>query len=147
MARGADLEAFAKTHDLAILSIGDLVQYRRRTEQLIKRLSQARLPTIARFRSSIPNCRLTRSITVATSVAFAPTRCCSKRSSAISAAASPTRSLITISERPQNVIQLAEVIPTAVCEIRSPRCSGWRIICAGRSRGRRRFSISSAVIH
>jgi 3,4-dihydroxy 2-butanone 4-phosphate synthase / GTP cyclohydrolase II len=45
MARGADLEKFAKTHDLAILSIGDLVQYRRRTEQLIKRLSQARLPT------------------------------------------------------------------------------------------------------
>jgi 3,4-dihydroxy 2-butanone 4-phosphate synthase/GTP cyclohydrolase II len=45
MARGADLEKFARTHDLEILSIADLVRHRRRTEPLIKRLSQARLPT------------------------------------------------------------------------------------------------------
>ncbi|WP_342362060.1 bifunctional 3,4-dihydroxy-2-butanone-4-phosphate synthase/GTP cyclohydrolase II [Terrarubrum flagellatum] len=45
LARGRQLETFAETHGLTIASIGDLVQYRRRTEQLVKRLSQARLPT------------------------------------------------------------------------------------------------------
>jgi 3,4-dihydroxy 2-butanone 4-phosphate synthase/GTP cyclohydrolase II len=45
MARRADLEKFARIHDLKIVSIGDLVRFRRRTEQLVRRLSQARLPT------------------------------------------------------------------------------------------------------
>ena len=45
MARGGDLERFAATHGLEIVSIADLVRHRRRTEPLIKRLSQARLPT------------------------------------------------------------------------------------------------------
>jgi 3,4-dihydroxy 2-butanone 4-phosphate synthase/GTP cyclohydrolase II len=45
MARGADLERFAQTHDLPIVSVSDVVRYRRRTEPLIKGLSQARLPT------------------------------------------------------------------------------------------------------
>jgi 3,4-dihydroxy 2-butanone 4-phosphate synthase/GTP cyclohydrolase II len=45
MARGRDLEKFAETHDLPIVSIADLVRHRRRTEPLIRRLSQARLPT------------------------------------------------------------------------------------------------------
>lgn len=45
MARGASLGRFAETHGLTIVSIGDLARFRRRTEQLVRRLSQARLPT------------------------------------------------------------------------------------------------------
>ena len=45
MARGSHLVEFAETHGLPIVSIGDLVRFRRRTERLTKRLSAARLPT------------------------------------------------------------------------------------------------------
>jgi 3,4-dihydroxy 2-butanone 4-phosphate synthase/GTP cyclohydrolase II len=45
MARGRDLEQFATTHGLPIVDIGELVRHRRRTEPLIRRLSQACLPT------------------------------------------------------------------------------------------------------
>jgi 3,4-dihydroxy 2-butanone 4-phosphate synthase / GTP cyclohydrolase II len=45
MARLADLEAFAKEHDLLIISIADLIRYRRTTEQLVTRQTKARIPT------------------------------------------------------------------------------------------------------
>ncbi len=40
MARRADLERFAAKHDLMIASIADLIQYRMRTERLVRRLSE-----------------------------------------------------------------------------------------------------------
>jgi 3,4-dihydroxy 2-butanone 4-phosphate synthase/GTP cyclohydrolase II len=46
MARLPDLIAFAKAHDLALISIADLVAYRRRVESQVVRLAQTRLPTV-----------------------------------------------------------------------------------------------------
>jgi 3,4-dihydroxy 2-butanone 4-phosphate synthase/GTP cyclohydrolase II len=45
MARLPELVIFAKEHDLALISIADLVAYRRRTERGVKRVVEARLPT------------------------------------------------------------------------------------------------------
>ena len=45
MARMGDLERFAKEHDLKIISIADLIAYRRRWEKLVHRVSEARIPT------------------------------------------------------------------------------------------------------
>jgi 3,4-dihydroxy 2-butanone 4-phosphate synthase/GTP cyclohydrolase II len=45
MARGESLEAFADLHDLAMISIDDLVAYRWRTEALVRREASAVLPT------------------------------------------------------------------------------------------------------
>jgi 3,4-dihydroxy 2-butanone 4-phosphate synthase/GTP cyclohydrolase II len=45
MARLPELEEFAKDHNLPIISIADLIRYRRRNEKLVKRVSQATLPT------------------------------------------------------------------------------------------------------
>jgi 3,4-dihydroxy 2-butanone 4-phosphate synthase/GTP cyclohydrolase II len=45
MARLPDLERFAKIHDLLIVTIADLIQYRLRNEKLVHRMGQARLPT------------------------------------------------------------------------------------------------------
>ncbi len=45
MARLPDLERFAKTHDLRIATIADLIQHRLRNEKLVHRVGQARLPT------------------------------------------------------------------------------------------------------
>lgn len=45
VARRIDLEALAQAHDLPILSINDIIQYRRKHDKLIRRISQARLPT------------------------------------------------------------------------------------------------------
>ncbi|MDP3938233.1 MAG: 3,4-dihydroxy-2-butanone-4-phosphate synthase, partial [Deltaproteobacteria bacterium] len=45
MARLADLEQFADLHDLKIVTIADLIQYRLRLEKLIHRVGEARLPT------------------------------------------------------------------------------------------------------
>ena len=45
MARGSDLERFAAEHGLAILTIDELIAYRRRREQLVLRRSSATLPT------------------------------------------------------------------------------------------------------
>ena len=39
MARMPDLEAFAKKHDLIILTIADLIQFRMQTERLVKRVA------------------------------------------------------------------------------------------------------------
>jgi 3,4-dihydroxy 2-butanone 4-phosphate synthase/GTP cyclohydrolase II len=45
MARLPDLRRFADDHGLALVSIADLVAYRRRTETLVERVAEARLPT------------------------------------------------------------------------------------------------------
>jgi 3,4-dihydroxy 2-butanone 4-phosphate synthase/GTP cyclohydrolase II len=45
MARQKDLRAFAKRHDLKMLTIADLVRYRMRTERLVKRVASPDLPT------------------------------------------------------------------------------------------------------
>ena len=52
MARLDELEVFAAEHDLALISIADLIAYRRRTERQVERLAEARIPTIqGEFRS------------------------------------------------------------------------------------------------
>ncbi len=45
MARLPQLEKFAAEHDLTIISIADLIAYRRRSEVLVHRVSEARIPT------------------------------------------------------------------------------------------------------
>ena len=45
MARLPDLERFAQEHGLLIISIADLIAYRRRWEKLVHRVSEARIPT------------------------------------------------------------------------------------------------------
>jgi 3,4-dihydroxy 2-butanone 4-phosphate synthase/GTP cyclohydrolase II len=45
MMRLPQLTAFAEEHGLAIISIADLIEYRRRTERLVERITDARLPT------------------------------------------------------------------------------------------------------
>ena len=45
MARLPDLLAFAATHGLRILTIADLIKYRRRTEKLVTRQASTQLPT------------------------------------------------------------------------------------------------------
>ena len=46
MARLPDLVRFARQHGLKIISIADLIEYRRRREQLVRRVAEARIPTI-----------------------------------------------------------------------------------------------------
>ena len=45
MARLPDLEAFAARHDLKLVSIADIIKYRRRNEKLVQRVVEARIPT------------------------------------------------------------------------------------------------------
>jgi len=45
MARLPELISFARQHNLKICSIASLIEYRRRSEKLVKRISQAALPT------------------------------------------------------------------------------------------------------
>jgi 3,4-dihydroxy 2-butanone 4-phosphate synthase/GTP cyclohydrolase II len=45
MARLKDLERFAQKHDLLIVTIRDLIAYRRRSEKLINRVTEAKIPT------------------------------------------------------------------------------------------------------
>ncbi len=45
MARGADLEVFAKEHGILLVTIDDLIAYRRQIEQLVTRTSEVTLPT------------------------------------------------------------------------------------------------------
>jgi 3,4-dihydroxy 2-butanone 4-phosphate synthase/GTP cyclohydrolase II len=52
MARLPELEAFARAHDLKIISVADLVRYRIRKEVLVRRAAETDLPTIyGRFRA------------------------------------------------------------------------------------------------
>lgn len=45
MARVPDLMEFCRRHGLKIITIADLIQYRRRTEKLVRKVDEARLPT------------------------------------------------------------------------------------------------------
>ena len=45
MARLPDLEAFAERHGLPLVTIADLIRYRRRHEKLVRRVAEAGLPT------------------------------------------------------------------------------------------------------
>ena len=45
MARMPDLETFAAKHGLLLISIADLIKYRRRWEKLVTRVTEARIPT------------------------------------------------------------------------------------------------------
>ena len=45
MARTPELEKFAEKHGLLMISIADLVRYRRQKEKLVKRVAEARIPT------------------------------------------------------------------------------------------------------
>ena len=45
MARMPQLETFAAAHDLTIVSVADVIAYRRSTERMIERVAEARLPT------------------------------------------------------------------------------------------------------
>jgi 3,4-dihydroxy 2-butanone 4-phosphate synthase/GTP cyclohydrolase II len=45
MARLPELERFAKQHDLLVISIADLIHYRRQKDKLVRRVSEARIPT------------------------------------------------------------------------------------------------------
>ncbi|MBM7788471.1 bifunctional 3,4-dihydroxy-2-butanone-4-phosphate synthase/GTP cyclohydrolase II [Tenggerimyces flavus] len=45
MTRGQQLRDFADAHGLALISIADLITYRRRTERLVERVASTRLPT------------------------------------------------------------------------------------------------------
>ncbi len=45
MARLPELEAFATEHGLVLISIADLIRYRRHREKLVRRVSEARIPT------------------------------------------------------------------------------------------------------
>ncbi len=46
MARMPDLEAFAQEHDLKMVSIAQIIAYRRRHETLVEKVAEARLPTV-----------------------------------------------------------------------------------------------------
>jgi 3,4-dihydroxy 2-butanone 4-phosphate synthase/GTP cyclohydrolase II len=46
MARGPALDAFAERHGLVKISIADLIRYRRRHEKLVRRVADARMPTV-----------------------------------------------------------------------------------------------------
>jgi 3,4-dihydroxy 2-butanone 4-phosphate synthase / GTP cyclohydrolase II len=45
MARRPELETFAAEHGLLLISIADLIRHRRRTEKLVRRVGEARIPT------------------------------------------------------------------------------------------------------
>jgi 3,4-dihydroxy 2-butanone 4-phosphate synthase/GTP cyclohydrolase II len=45
MARMPDLEIFAQEHGIKIVAVADIIRYRMRTERLVKREAEARLPT------------------------------------------------------------------------------------------------------
>jgi 3,4-dihydroxy 2-butanone 4-phosphate synthase/GTP cyclohydrolase II len=46
MARLPELRAFAHQHDLKLISIADLIAFRRRREKLVTRVTEARIPTL-----------------------------------------------------------------------------------------------------
>ena len=46
MARLSDLEAFAKQHGLKIGTIKDLIEYRRRFDKMVEKISEAKIPTV-----------------------------------------------------------------------------------------------------
>ena len=45
MARGPDLVQFCERHDIKLITVADLIEYRRRTEKLVERTTSVHLPT------------------------------------------------------------------------------------------------------
>ena len=45
MARVPELRAFAEQHDIVMITIADLIRFRRRTEKLVRRVAEAKMPT------------------------------------------------------------------------------------------------------
>lgn len=45
MSRVPDLEKFIKKHDIKMCSIADLIEYRRKTERLVRRVASSKMPT------------------------------------------------------------------------------------------------------
>jgi len=45
MARRPELEEFSRKHDLLMVTIEELIRYRRRTEQLVERVAETKMPT------------------------------------------------------------------------------------------------------
>jgi 3,4-dihydroxy 2-butanone 4-phosphate synthase / GTP cyclohydrolase II len=45
MARMSDLEVFAAQHDIKIVSVAEMIEYRRRTEKLVRKVATCTLPT------------------------------------------------------------------------------------------------------
>lgn len=45
VARGPELERFAKEHNLVLITIADLIAYRRENERVVRRMSEAEIPT------------------------------------------------------------------------------------------------------
>ena len=45
MARVPDLIGYCERHGLKLVTVADLIEYRRRTEKLVERVSSVRLPT------------------------------------------------------------------------------------------------------
>lgn len=45
MARLPDLEKFSKEHGIVLISVADIIRYRRSKEKLVRKISEARLPT------------------------------------------------------------------------------------------------------
>ncbi len=46
MARAQDLQAFSKKHNLKMGTIKDLIEYRRRFDRLVEKISEAKIPTV-----------------------------------------------------------------------------------------------------
>ena len=45
MARVPQLEAFCREHDLKMITVKDLIQYRMKHERLVRKMAEANLPT------------------------------------------------------------------------------------------------------
>ncbi len=57
MARLPQLKEFAKKHNLSICSVADIIQYRRKTEKLIEKIAEAKMPTdFGEFNVAIYRC-------------------------------------------------------------------------------------------
>ena len=52
MARVPQLEAFCREHGLSMITVADLIQHRRRSERLVRKIAEAKLPTALRRRSA-----------------------------------------------------------------------------------------------
>ena len=75
MARGDELRVFADEHDLALISIADLIAYRRRFEKLVERVAEARRAAALRrvHRGRLPQLATTSASTSPSSSATSAT--------------------------------------------------------------------------
>ena len=77
MARLPELRVFANTHDLALISIGQLIEYRRRNERQLSRQAQTRIPNAhGQWRASVTGTSSTGPSTWRWCSATSPARTC-----------------------------------------------------------------------